>query len=128
MESIHFLTVDEVIAFHDDQIDRFGGLHGIRDFGLLESSVHMPQSGFSGKRFYQDVLMMGAIYAHGIIKNHPFFDGNKRAGILSSLIFLTYNSVKLSFREGELYALGIGIAASKINRGDIARIFKAKLV
>lgn len=126
MQNIRFLDIDEVIQINKGQILLFGGLHGVRDKGLLESAVYDAQSSFGGKYLYQDIYHMAAGYAYGITKNHPFIDGNKRTGIICSLIFLKYNEIELEFEQEELYKLGIDIATSKLNIGKIAVIFKKR--
>lgn len=124
MKNIRFLDIDEVIQINKGQILLFGGLHGVRDKGLLESAVYDVQSSFGGEYLYQNINHMAAGYAYGIIKNHPFIDGNKRTGIICSLIFLKYNEIELEFEQEELYKLGIGIATSKLSIDKIAKVFK----
>ena len=71
-----FLTLDEVIEIHRDMIERYGGSFGIRDEGLLESAVAMPQAGFGEQYPHSSVFEMAAAYLFHIVKNHPFVDGN----------------------------------------------------
>ena len=73
-----FLTVKEVSVLHQDQIEVFGGIHGIRDEGLLESAVMTPQASFGGEYLHSDIFEMAAAYAFHIAENQPFLDGNKR--------------------------------------------------
>lgn len=61
-----------------NQIDLYGGAHGIRDLGLLQSALAMPSAGFGGEFFHIDIFEMAAAYAFHIAQNHPFLDGNKR--------------------------------------------------
>lgn len=124
MKEIRFLTLKEVIKFHDYQLFLFGGLDGIRDHNLLESALYNPQSSFDGNFLYKNIFEMAAAYAHGIIKNHPFFDGNKRTGTASAVTFLRYNRYKLTLTESELYSLAINIATSKTTPKKVATIFK----
>lgn len=127
MHKIRFLDIDEVILINKSQIQLFGGLHGIRDKGLLESAVYDVQASFGGQYLYKDIYHMAAGYAYGIIKNHPFLDGNKRTGIVCSLLFLGCNEIGLTFEQDELYKLGIAIATSKSSIEKIAATFKKKI-
>lgn len=78
LDSIFFLTEEEIISIHTVQINKYGGPHGIRDKGLLASAVHTPQATFSNQYLHQDIFQMAAAYMYSIIKNHPFIDDNKR--------------------------------------------------
>ncbi|MEK7678791.1 MAG: Fic family protein, partial [Deltaproteobacteria bacterium] len=69
-----FLTLDEVVVIHRDQIERYGGSPGIRDIELLQSAVSMPTAGFSGDYLHSDIFEMAAAYLFHIIRNHPFVD------------------------------------------------------
>lgn len=119
-----FLLFEEIVAFHYDQVTIHGGMQGIRDKHLLESAINMPQATFGGEYLYSTLFEMAAVYAHGIIKNHPFCDGNKRTGILSMMMFLQYNGVKIKFTQEEFYNLAIDIATSKLSIEEIAHILK----
>lgn len=86
-----FLTVEEVLIIHDEQIEEYGGIHGIRDKGLLESAVMMAQASFGGEYLHQNLFEMAAAYAFHIAENQSFFDGNKRTALVSALVFLDIN-------------------------------------
>ena len=75
-----FLTLDEVLRIHLDQIERYGGQSGLRDLGLLESAVNMPRASFAGRHAHTDLFEQAAAYLFHIVSNHPFIDGNKRTG------------------------------------------------
>lgn len=77
---IDFLHLDDVVAIHLDQIERYGGEAGIRDAGLLESAVAQARATFGGEFLHADLFQMAAAYLFHIAKNHPFVDGNKRTG------------------------------------------------
>lgn len=128
MSEIIFLSIEEVIAFHDHQLDLFGGLAGIRDHGLLESAIMGPQASFSGKYLYEDIFSMAAAYAHGIIKNHPFLDGNKRTGMTASLAFLYANDTRIYPTPAEVFALAIAIATSEASQENTAAFYKNKYI
>ncbi|MBI4371913.1 MAG: type II toxin-antitoxin system death-on-curing family toxin [Elusimicrobia bacterium] len=86
-----FLTLPEILDFHDDLISEFGGSRGVRDLGLIESAVAMPQSGVGDEFFHAFPFEMAAAYAYHIAQNHPFVDGNKRTALTAALTFLEIN-------------------------------------
>lgn len=90
----HFLSVADVVALHEDLLSRTGGMGGIRDMGLLESAVMMPQARFGGVYLHEGLPAMAAAYLFHICKNHLFLDGNKRAGAGAALAFLLLNGVE----------------------------------
>ena len=123
---IHFLSVEIVKAFHEDHIKLYGGLHGIRDTNLLDSALHYPKTTFDQCYLHSDIYQMAAAYAVGIIKNHPFLDGNKRTGIGAALLFLAYNDVVLNASKEGLWEITMQIAQSKISEEEeVALLFRA---
>lgn len=86
-----FLALDEVLAMHADLIERHGGHPGIRDVGLLESALAAPTATFGGHFLHGTPAEMAAAYLHGLVRNHPFVDGNKRAGLMAAFAFLGLN-------------------------------------
>ena len=82
----NFLTMEEVIAIHDDQIDQFGGSPGLRDMGALESAIFRPQMGY-----YDGLIEEGAAMMESLAMNHPFVDGNKRVAFAATEVFLALN-------------------------------------
>ena len=120
-----FLTVGEVIGLHQNQIDEFGGIHGIRDEGLLESAVMTPQASFGGEYLHSDLFEMAAAYAFHIAENQPFLDGNKRAALASALVFLKINGYKMLDPDGRLYDMLIDIANRTSDKSDLAELLKS---
>lgn len=86
-----FPSLEEAIELHKNVIDRFGGSHGIRDVGLLESALYRPQTGY-----YEDLATMTAALLESLLMNHCFVDGNKRVGFFLADIFLRMNGYKIS--------------------------------
>ena len=82
----NFLTIEEVIAIHDDQIDQFGGSHGLREMGALESAIFRPQMGY-----YDGLIQEAAAMMESLAMNHPFVDGNKRVAFAATEVFLGLN-------------------------------------
>ena len=90
-----FLTLDEILAIHEDQIARYGGSLGVRDWGLLQSATAMPAVTFGGRFLHGDLCEMAAAYLFHLVQNHPFVDGNTRTAPASALVFLDLNGVEL---------------------------------
>ena len=86
-----FLTLPEILAIHHDQIEKYGGSHGIRDLSLLESAAFRPQSSFLEKDLYKNIFTKTAALIHSLVLNHPFIDGNKRTGTVAGARFLYLN-------------------------------------
>jgi death-on-curing protein len=127
---IEFLTVEMVLAFHQRQLDRFGGGAGLRDRGLLESAVAQPQASFGGTYAHEGLFAMAAAYLFHIVSNPPFVDGNKRAGLLAAQVFLDVNGVTLEHDSEAFYALTMGVAEGRIDKpavgAELERIAKSQ--
>jgi death-on-curing protein len=110
---VHFLSVEIVEAIHKELIDLYGGSHGLRDRGLLESAVHRAEN----KHNYDpgaSVAEVAASLGWGLIKNHAFIDGNKRIGFMAMLTFLEANASQLACSEEEETAKVLQAAAGEI--------------
>ncbi len=115
-----FLTLDEVIALHADQIERYGGRPGIRDLGLLQSALGTPSATFEGRFLHEDLHEMAAAHLFHIVRNHPFVDGNKRVGLMVLLAFLGLNSRRLDANAQEVEELVLGIARGRVSKAEAA--------
>lgn len=127
---IEFLSLEVVLALHQRQLERFGGGTGLRDRGLLESAVAQPQASFGGTYAHEGLFAMAAAYLFHIVSNHPFVDGNKRAGLLAAQVFLYVNGVPLERDSEAFYALTMGVAEGRIDKpaviAELERIAKSK--
>jgi len=115
-----FLTLDEVLAIHAHQVSRYGGALGIRDRGLLESALAMPQATFGDEILHPSLHEQAAAYLFHIVKNHPFIDGNKRVGLASCLAFLRLNAVRVRASDDDLVDLVLGVASGDRSKADVA--------
>ena len=115
-----FLTLSELLEFHEELIRDFGGSPGIRDLGLAQSAVAMPQSGAGGEFFHAFPFEMAAAYAYHIAQNHPFVDGNKRTAFASALTFLELNGYAVMGGENELEAATRKVASRKLDKKGFA--------
>ena len=121
---ISFLGVEHLLEIHRDQIERYGGSLGVRDMGLLESAVAMPQSGFGGQYFHTDLYEMAAAYLFHVVKNHPFIDGNKRAGAMAAFAFLSVNGIDLDAPERQYGDFVLAVAEGKRDKQALAEFFR----
>src|ERR1700687_5496390 len=94
-----YLTIAEVLAMHTDQIERYGGSHGVRDPGLLEAALYRPQTGY-----YADLIEEAAALWESLAENHAFIDGNKRTAFAGMYTFLAINGARLPADAEEPYA------------------------
>jgi len=113
------LSQEAIIAMHSELIAQSGGLDGIRDANMLDSSINSPFHTFGGQYLYPTLQAMAAHLAFSLIKNHPFLDGNKRIGILSMLVFLDINDLSVSCTDNELVYIGMGLADSSITESEL---------
>ena len=107
------LTVEEISDLHVKLIERTGGSHGLRDQSLLESAVYSAMSGFGDNEAYPSVEEKAARLMFSLTNNHAFVDGNKRIGVLTMLMTLQLNNVKIKYTQTELISLGISVADGK---------------
>ena len=124
---IAFLTLEDVLALHDEMIQRYGGTPGLRDAGLLEAAVAMPQAGFGGQYFHEFPHEMGAAYLFHLVRNHAFIDGNKRVALACAILFFKINRVPYSITEEEAVELTLGAASVPINKGAVTAFFQKHL-
>ena len=107
-----------VLAIHDVLLAEFGGASGIRDESLLESALAHPLNLWSYEK--PNLFRLAAAYAHGIVKNHPFVDGNKRTGYVIGGIYLQRNGQNLNASEEEATAAIIALASNALTEEDFA--------
>ncbi len=119
-----FLTVEEVLQIHDEQLAAYGGASGIRDQGLLESAVAMPQASFGEAYLHEDLFHMAAAYAFHIAQNQPFVDGNKRTGLVATLVFLDLNGTTILDPQERLYDAMIAIAERRMDKEGLADLLR----
>jgi death on curing protein len=119
-----FLTLEETLQIHRDQIERYGGKSGVRDLGLLESALAIPRAGVYGQYLHADLFEMAAAYLFHIVRNHPFFDGNKRVGALATFVFLRMNGYALTASNHAFEKMVMGVAEGKTEKTALAAFFR----
>jgi len=124
---IRFLGLEEVLALHADQIERYGGSAGVRDLGLLESAVAAPESSFGGGYLHGSLPEMAAAYLFHLAQNHAFVDGNKRVAAAAMIMFVYLNDHDLECDEDELVDLTLGVATGTKTKADVAVFLAARI-
>lgn len=106
----------QLLALHSVLIEAFGGSEGVRDEGLLESALASPFQTFDGEPVYPSLQSKAAQLGFGLIRNHPFVDGNKRIGAHIMLIFLELNGITLRYGQQELIDIVLSVASGEADR------------
>lgn len=125
--SIYFLTLEDVLEIHTDQLNRYGGKPGIRDKNLLLSAIATPLSTFDGQYLHNTLHDKAASYLFHICQNHPFIDGNKRAALVSALMFLAMNDLSIDYNENALETLTRSVAEGQAKTPEISVFFTKQL-
>jgi death-on-curing protein len=118
MKEPFWLNREIILAIQGELLARFGGLAGTRDEGLLDSALDRPLQRFHYEK--PDLFDLAATYGHGIVKNHPFLDGNKRAGFMAAYTFLGANGLRLEAPEEEAVLQTLALAAGEIGTDEYA--------
>ena len=127
MREFTFLSVDDVLLIHADTIAVDGGSSGVRDHGLLDAAVAMPRQQFGGEFLHEDIAAMASAYLFHIAQNHPFIDGNKRAAVMSALVFLRLNNVKRLPAPEELEATTRRVAAGEMTKDELTKWMRGEI-
>ena len=118
-----FLSVDDVLAVHLRVIQEFGGDSGLRDRGMLESAVAMPQAVFGGQELHPGLASKAAAYHFHLCSNHPFVDGNKRVAVATAELFLILNGFELSASDDEIEEMTLGVARGEMSKDQVVEFF-----
>lgn len=117
-----WITSTDVEIFHEDQHRQHGGLAGTRDIQALESALARPKN----LLLYEssDLASLAAASAHGLVKNHPFNDGNKRAAFATAAVFLEVNGLEMTLSEEQATAMVLDLVANKISQEEFAQLLR----
>jgi death-on-curing protein len=121
-----FLTVDDILEIHAEQIELYGGMQGVRDVAGLESALHTPAATFGGDFLHPTIPAMAAAYLFHLCQNHPFLDGNKRAGANAAITFLLMNDWDLEFSDDELADVVLAVASGVKSKQALTEIFESR--
>lgn len=120
-----FISVTAVLAIHHTQVNVFGGMHGLRDRGLLESAMGQAEHTFA---YTNDIMQAAAQYCVSIAKNHPFIDGNKRTAAATMLTFLVLNGYDPTLTNAQLFDWTLKVALDEISREELGELLRAHVV
>jgi len=112
------LTVGEVLEIYSRVMNQSGGSVGILDLGALESAVTQPRMTFNGEELYPTIVEKASALGYSLIQNHPFVDGNKRAGHAAMESFLMFNGYEISASVDEQVEVILGVAYGSIDRSQ----------
>jgi len=121
---VKYLTPQDILILHAKLVDETGGLHGVRDVGLLKSIVERPKQKLYGKSVYSSVFEKAAVYLEGLANYHIFTDGNKRTAVIVSARFLFMNGYSLDISNKELVKFVLAVVNEKPEIKVIARWLK----
>jgi death-on-curing protein len=122
-----FLSIEDVLAIHENRIRKYGGSSGVRDLGLLQFALGSVEATFGGQFLNETLLEMAAAYLYSICRNHPFLDGNKRTALACALAFIRLNGMRVVADPHELTDLVIGVAEGRVSKAAIAVFFENRL-
>jgi death-on-curing protein len=114
---------ETILALQERLLAEFGGLSGLRDEGLLESAVNRPRHRFLYDK--PDLFELAAAYAFGLVRNHPFVDGNKRIGFAAAIVFLEVNGVEFHADEADAALQTLALAAHEQDEHGYAEWLEA---
>ncbi len=124
---IVYISIDQVEALQESQIEAYGGLGRIRDRGALESAVARPARTFGGEDLYPDVAAKAAALMHSLVMNHPFVDGNKRVGAQAAIVFILVNESDLNVSSDELVSMTLAVARGEVDAESLAIWFRQRI-
>jgi death-on-curing protein len=119
-----WIRQDVVLAMHEEVLLLHGGPEGVRDLGLLESALAKPRNLFVYSEVSPSLQRLAAAYAKGIVANHPFVDGNKRAGFTVSLTFLRLNGLAVTASKEDRVITFWSLAGGSLSEDELAAWFE----
>jgi death-on-curing protein len=118
-EEPKWVTCDQVVALHGQQLRRFGGAPGLRDDGMLRSALERPLNKWQYE--HGDLASLAGAYAFGLAKNHAFVDGNKRIAFMTMMVFLRKNGIGFAPDQAHATAMMISLAGGEVSEHSLAR-------
>jgi len=122
------LNKKQVKKLHKELIDNTGGLHGTRDENLLESALAAPFHTFDGEDLYPSTTAKIARITHGLVRNHPFVDGNKRIGTYVMMILLKLNGINANFTDDDIVDIGMNLANGQMNTAKLHDVIMKRTI
>ena len=124
---IGYLSVEQALALHAEQLRRYGGATRLRDRGGLEAALARPAMTFDGEDLYADVAGKAAALMHSLALNHPFVDGNKRVAAHAALVFIALNDHDFDGTPDELVRTTLSVAEGRLGVEALAIWFRQRL-
>lgn len=124
MSGLLWIELRDALALHDRLLALHGGASGLRDEGLLISALARPQQRLAYADSADAIDMAGA-YTVGIVRNHPFLDGNKRTGFLVGILFLELNGYRFTATEEDAAQMVVTLAAGTVDEAAYAAFVRA---
>jgi death-on-curing protein len=118
MKKLVWILKDFVLSLHEELLTEHGGAPGIRDEGLLDSALARPQNMHAYGN--TDLFTLSAAYITGIVRDHPFIDGNKRTAFMTGYVFLSRNGRELIADEAEATQIMLALASTKVSEENFA--------
>lgn len=118
---MRYLSITEVLDLHDRLLAAYGGASGVRDLGALESAVSQPHAAFGGQDLYPSLVTKAAALCYSLVMNHPFLDGNKRAGHAAMETFLVLNGHGIQCDVEEQERVILQLAAGDLSRNAFTK-------
>lgn len=122
------ILLEDILRLHEFSIEKYGGSHGLRDSGLLESAIARPFQSFGGEDLYPSIFEKAAALGESLIINHPFIDGNKRTGTVAMIALLEENGLRLSIDQDDLYNFVVSISTGEKKFEEIVEWLKENTV
>ncbi len=121
-----FLTLDEVFAIHEDQIQRYGGSRGLRQLGVLSWALRAVSATLDGRLLHESLSELAAAYLFYLAQNHAFVDGNNGTAVATALAFLWMNDVEINAGEDVLADLVLSVARGRTTKAEIAVFLQSR--
>jgi death-on-curing protein len=118
MKEPEWIEKETVLCLHEQSLHEHGGSAGIRDESLLDSALGKPQNLFAYGQ--PNIFDLAASYAYGLVKNHPFFDGNKRTGFVTAVLMLELNGFQFTAEEADAAVRTLALAAGEMSESGYA--------
>ena len=125
MKRWRWVREDVVYAVHDRQLAEHGGPAGVRDAGALASALARPRNLAAYEQ--PDGAALAAAYGYGLVRNHPFADGNKRTGWVVARLFLASNGFRLSFDPHDAVRTIAAVAAGTLSESELVEWFRQRV-
>ena len=121
------LSREQILLMHQRLIERYGGIHGVRDEALLDSALNAPFQSFGGYEFFPTVVDKAVRLCIGLVQDHPFNDGNERIGAMALLTMLDLNRIELHTSSDELSYIILQYAAGSVDDGFLLQWVKDRI-